>query len=124
MTLQRKTYPFLPDAVGPYAHAVKHGTALYLSGLTAYGTKAQSGTTQEQAEEILHQIASIAVAEGTDLRNLIKVTIFVTDMSTLGNLRQLLSQAYGCHLPASSLVEVKGLVHPDLKIEMEAILAT
>ncbi|OKL42349.1 RidA family protein [Pseudovibrio exalbescens] len=123
MNLQRKSYPFLPEAAGPYAHAVKHGSTLYISGLTAFGTPSQSGTAQEQAEEILHQIASIAVEEGSDLRNLVKVTIFVTDLKGLTNLRQLLSQAYGVHLPASSLIEVKSLFNPDLKVEIEAILA-
>ncbi|WP_425298446.1 hypothetical protein [Pseudovibrio ascidiaceicola] len=43
-------------------------------------------------------------------------------MSALGELRSVLVDLYGDHLPASSLVEVQKLFHPDLKIEIEATL--
>ena len=48
MTIERKNYPQLSEPVGPYVHAVKHQGVLYLSGLTAFGTSAQSGSAAEQ----------------------------------------------------------------------------
>ncbi|MGH0004148.1 RidA family protein [Pseudovibrio ascidiaceicola] len=50
------------------------------------------------------------------------MTIFVTDLSALGELRSVLVDVYGDHRPASSLVEVQKLFHPDLKNEIEATL--
>lgn len=123
MPLKRNNYEALPAAVGPYVHAVAHGDTLYLSGLIALGTPAQTGGIEEQTREILRQIEVVAEAEGVTLQNLIKVTMFVTNMKELGNLRQTLFDIYGVHLPASSLVEVQQLIHPDLKIEIEAVLA-
>ena len=123
MPLQRKTYYCLPEAVGPYVHAVAHQGTLHISGLTAFATDAQAQAADQQAKEILSQISAVAAEEGVSLTNLIKVTIFVTDLTALGELRSVLADAYGDNRPASSLVEVQNLFHPDLKIEIEATLA-
>ncbi|KZL27684.1 RidA family protein [Pseudovibrio sp. Ad37] len=123
MPLQRKNYLCIPEAVGPYVHAVAHQGILHISGLTAFATKAQAQETDLQAREIVSQISAIAEEQRVSLANLVKVTIFVTDLSALGELRSVLANAYGDHRPASSLVEVQKLFHPDLKIEIEATLA-
>lgn len=123
MPLQRKTYACLPEAVGPYVHAVAHQNTLHISGLTAFATEAQTKLADEQAKVIIRQISAIAEQESVSLANLIKVTIFVTDLSALGELRSVLAEAYGDNRPASSLVEVQRLFHADLKIEIEATLA-
>ena len=123
MPLQRKNYSSLAEPVGPYVHAVKHNNTIYLSGLTAFGTKAQSGHIEEQAESIFRQIEDVAKSEGVDLENLIKVTIFVTELSRMTELRKVLFDVYGDYLPASSLIKVEELFSPDLKIEIEATLA-
>lgn len=104
-------------------HAVKHGTTLYVSGLTAFGTAAQQGDIAEQAEAIFEQLRLVAIAEQTSLASLLKVTIFVTSLTEINALREVLYRYYGHHLPASSLVQISGLFSPDLRIEIEAILA-
>lgn len=106
INIERKTYASLLPAVGPYSHAVKSGNTLYLSGFTAFGTDAQGQSMEKQANSILEQIAAVAAEEGTDLRSLIKVTVFITDFSQVGELRNVLTQHYNGHLPASSLVEI------------------
>jgi len=123
LNLQRKIYPALGDPVGPYVHAVKHGNVLYLSGLTAFGTDAQSDTIENQAKEIFRQIKEIADSEGSSLENIIKITLYVTDLSRMKELRHTLFDIYGENLPASSLVHIVGLFAEDLKIEIEAIIA-
>ncbi|WP_313653586.1 RidA family protein [Pantoea sp.] len=120
---ERKNYPQLGDVKAPYVHAVKHGTTLYVSGLTAFGTAAQQGDIAEQAEAIFEQLRLVAIAEQTSLASLLKVTIFVTSLTEINALREVLYRYYGHHLPASSLVQVSGLFSPDLRIEIEAILA-
>ena len=119
--IQKCRYDFLPAIAGPYAHAVRHNQTLYISGLTALGTNAQSGGLIEQTEEILSQILQILEAEACAISDLIKLTIFVTDISLLSSIREQLFDFYQGHLPACSLVEISALIHPDLQIEIEAI---
>lgn len=119
----RKNYDILDKPVGPYVHGVKHNNQLYLSGLSAFGSIAQTQTIEFQAKEIFKQIEKIAKAENSSLENIIKVTIFVTDLNRIDELRTTLFEIYKENLPASSLVQVEKLFHPDLKIEIEAILA-
>lgn len=116
-------YPGLPDIAGPYVHATKHDNTLYVSGLTAFGTEQQKGTVKSQCEAILNQINVILESESRGVQDIIKVTMFVKDIAQLSEIRAVLFEYYQEHLPASSLVEVSNLFHPDLNIEIEAIIA-
>ncbi|MCU5771172.1 RidA family protein [Erwiniaceae bacterium BAC15a-03b] len=121
--LERKNYPQLGNVVGPYVHAVKYQSVLYVSGLTAFGSEAQHHGIAAQAQAIFDQLAIIAAEEQSSMAGLIKVTIFITDFSHLTALREVLFARFGEHLPASSLVQVTQLFSPDLKIEIEACFA-
>ncbi|ORM71633.1 RidA family protein [Pantoea rwandensis] len=121
--LTRKNYSELGEVKAPYVHAVKHGDTLYVSGLTAFGTPAQQSDIARQAEAIFQQLHIIAASEGTSLKNLIKVTIFITSFEEINALRAVLFKHYGDALPASSLVQISQLFSPDLKVEIEAIMA-
>lgn len=121
--VERINYPNLPQIAGPYVHATKHNGTLYLSGLTAYGTDAQPLDMAAQAKEVLNQIAQVFEQEKRSKSDLVKLTIFVRDMSKLTSIRELLFDFYDGYLPACSLVEVSKLIHPDLQIEIEAVVA-
>ncbi|MCG9651029.1 RidA family protein [Vibrio brasiliensis] len=121
--VERMSYPNLPQIAGPYVHATKHNGTLYISGLTAYGTDAQPLDMAAQAKEVLNQIAQVVEQEKRSKRDLVKLTIFVRDMSKLTSIRELLFDFYDGYLPACSLVEVSKLIHPDLQIEIEAVVA-
>lgn len=121
--VERINYPNLPQIAGPYVHATKHNCTLYLSGLTAYGTDAQPLDMAAQAKEVLNQIAQVFEQEKRSKSDLVKLTIFVRDMSKLTSIRELLFDFYDGYLPACSLVEVSKLIHPDLQIEIEAVVA-
>ncbi len=121
--VERVTYESLPQIAGPYVHATKHNKTLYISGLTAYGTDAQVLSLTEQTKEILDQILTVLKEEGCEKSNLVKLTIFVRDISKLASIREILFYFYDGHLPACSLVEVSKLIHPDLQIEIEAVVA-
>ncbi len=122
-SIERINYPALGDVKAPYVHAVKQGKTLYISGLTAFGSAAQAGSLAEQAEAIFKQFQLIAQAENKTLSALLKVTIFITSFEDIDALRQVLFHYYGDHLPASSLVQVSALFSPDLKIEIEGVMA-
>ncbi|POW55933.1 enamine deaminase RidA [Candidatus Pantoea alvi] len=121
--IERINYPALGEVKAPYVHAVKHGNTLYVSGLTAYGSAAQTGSVAEQTKVIFDQFQLIAEAENKTLSALLKVTLFITSFEDIDALRQVLFHYYGDHLPASSLVQVSALFSPDLKIEIEAVMA-
>ena len=48
----RKNYPELGEVKAPYVHSVKHGNTLYISGLTAFGTRAQQAGIGAQADDV------------------------------------------------------------------------
>jgi len=123
MSIQRMNVAELAAPVGPYVHAVTHHNTLYTSGLTAFGTGAQSGSISEQACEIFKQLTLIAQVHETSLDNIVKVQVFVTDLSDMAALRETLFDLYGAHLPASSLIKIEELFAPELSIEVEAIFA-
>lgn len=118
-----KTYSQLPRAAGPYVHAVRHHDTLYVSGLTAANTDVQTGDLEEQATEVLRQIAAILSHEQRSQVDLIKLTIFLRDISQLDNIRGLLLKFFAGHFPACTMVEVSGLILPELLIEVEAVIA-
>lgn len=123
MHIERKNYPHLAVPVGPYVHAVEHNGLLFLSGLTAFNTPAQDKDLATQATTVLSQLKTILESEGTGFETLLKVTIFVTALEKVDELRTVLFNAYQRNLPASSLIQVNRLFLPELKIEMEAIAA-
>lgn len=121
--LERKNYTALAPAAGPYSHSVIHNNVLYTSGLSAFGGKAEGENIGAQARDIFAQLKVICKAHDTTLANLIKVTLFVSDMSEILLLREELFDIYGTDLPASSLIKVSGLFSDQINIEIEAIIA-
>ncbi|MDC9622678.1 RidA family protein [Xenorhabdus sp. XENO-7] len=119
----RINYNNLPQVKGPYVHATKHHDLLYVSGLTALGTEAQGHDVKAQTLTVLQQITSILEQEKLHKSDLVKLTIFVKDISQLPLIRPLLFDFYEENLPACSLIEVSNLIHPDLQIEIESIIA-
>ncbi|CAI0762611.1 RidA family protein [Serratia entomophila] len=122
-SLKRINYPQLPTPGGPYVHAVRHGSLLYVSGLTAFATEAQGQTAQQQAQAILEQLATIAAAEGTNLKSLIKIGVFLTDIADLPAIRPVLFDYFDGALPACSLMAVSALFSPQVNVEIEAVMA-
>ena len=123
MKVERKNYAELGEILGPYTHSVIHQNTLYTSGLTAFGSKAQKEGIEAQTRAIFSQLNQICEANNVTLKNLIKVTLFVSDLSEIESLRTTLFELYGNHIPASSLIKVDALFSEDLKIEIEAVIA-
>ncbi len=121
--LIRTNYNKLPAPAGPYVHASKYNGVFYSSGMTAFGTPAAGGDVVEQTHEIFRQLNIMLQAENSGLDKLIKVTLFITDLSAIKELRASLFEIYGDHIPASSVVEVNTLFSPSVNIEIEVIAA-
>ena len=123
MEIERKIYSHLRAPFGAFCHAVRANGFLFLSGFTASGTPAEQGDIVAQTESVLEQIKGLLESEGTGLQSVVKVTVYVTEMERLQEIHAVRSRYFGEHLPASTLVQVAGLVRPHLKIEIEAVAA-
>lgn len=112
-----------PAPGGHYSQAVVHNGLVYLSGIlpiTPAGQKLSDASVAEQTEQILANLDAILQAAGSQRSNVLKVTVFVSDISAWGTVNQLYTQFFGDHRPARSVVPV-GPLHYGLSIELEAI---
>ena len=123
MDIVRRNYAELPASGAPHYHSVRAGNLLFLAGATARDTEAAHGNMAEQTEVILKRMRHILEAEGGSLENIVKITSFVTDISKEAGeqTHQTRVKFFGEKLPASTRVQVAGLVDANLKIEIEAI---
>jgi len=123
MDITRRDYPAIGQPGGPFCHAVRAGNLLFISGATAGGSEAANGTAAQQAEAVLDKLSHILEAEGATLANVVKVTVFLTDMQDRAEVAQVRERYFQGTYPASTLVQVAGLATPNLKLEIEAVAA-
>lgn len=117
--------PNAPVPGGHYSQAVVHNGLAYLSGIlpiTPSGEKLADASIQEQTEQVVKNLDAILQAAGSNRENVIKVTIFVSDISTWGEVNQVYARYFGDHRPARSVVPCCPL-HYGFGIELEAIAA-
>lgn len=110
---------------GHYSQAIVHNEIIYISGqvpvVPVTGEKI-TGTIEEQTLQVLNNIKAVVTAAGSDLSRILKVTVFVADISLWGAVNETYLEFFGSHKPARSIVPVKDL-HYGFKIEMDAIAA-
>ena len=113
--------------VSLYNHCVRvsgTGTTLYLAGQLARDADGRTvgvGDIRAQTEQVILNMQKILRAEGGDLQNLVKVTVFVTDVRYRPEFRAVRDEFFGTKGPASTMIEVSKLAHPDYLIEVEAV---
>ena len=118
-----------PPALRPYyANAVRvtAGDLLFISGQVAWDAGGQvvgRGDPVRQAEQVFANIETILGAHGATFENIVKVTVFVTDLVWFEQLSDVRVRLFSVMPPASTIVQVAALVDPDLLIEVEAIAA-
>jgi 2-iminobutanoate/2-iminopropanoate deaminase len=123
MDMTRRNYPAIGQPGGPFCHAVRAGNWLFVSGATAGATDAAHGTAAQQAEAVLQKLSHILEAEGATLANVVKVTVFLTDMGDRAEIASVRERYFQGGYPASTLVQVAALASPNLKREIEAVAA-
>lgn len=100
-----------PAAIGPYSQAVQVDGMLYTSGQIALDPA--GGEMPEdfdaQARQVLANLAAVLSAAGCAFRDVVKATIFVTDLKHFPRLNELYGEAMGEHRPARSTVQVAAL---------------
>jgi enamine deaminase RidA (YjgF/YER057c/UK114 family) len=99
-------------------------TILFLSGQVSYtadGGVACRGDFHGQARGAFEAIKWLVESQGGTMANIVKITTYVTDMRYRGDLAPLRQEFLGAKGPASTLVEISALAHPDWMIEIEAV---
>ena len=115
-----------PDRFEPFAisQAFRVGDLLFVSGQAASdedGGVVGEGDLEAQGHQVFKNLARALEAGGSGLEHVVKVTIFVTDVSQFSTIVALRKQYFTPPYPADSLVEVSALARPELMIEIEAI---
>jgi reactive intermediate/imine deaminase len=107
------------------SQAIRFGGLLFVSGQTAYGPDGRTidGGFREQGEQSFRNLRRVLEAGGSSLDRVLKVTIFVTDMSRFSEVVDLRRTYFSEPYPADSIVEVAALHSPGVMIEIEAIAA-
>jgi 2-iminobutanoate/2-iminopropanoate deaminase len=121
----RLSPPGLPAPTG-YSHvvAVTGGRTVYVSGqvaLDAAGQLVGQGDFAAQTRQVFANLDLALRAAGATFRDVVKATYFVRDASRVALIREIRAAYFVDALPASTLVEVPQLAHPDFLIEVEVI---
>lgn len=100
-----------PAAIGPYSQAIEVDGWLYTSGQVALDptTGEMVAGFDAQARRVLANLRAVLAAAGATFSDVVKSTIYVTDLADFGRLNELYGEAMGDHRPARSTVEVAGL---------------
>ena len=115
-----------PDPYEPFrlAQGYRVGDLLFISGQAAIDGKGQIvgvGDFDAQAAQAFGNLDRVLHAGGSSLANVIKVTIFLRDMSNFSKIVELRGRYFTAPYPADTIVEVSSLYSPDALIEIEAI---
>ena len=117
--------PNAPTPAGHYSQATVHNGVVYVAGQLPIdpttGEKLQ-GSIKEQTERTLRNVEAILIAAGSDLSHVLKMTVYVSDISQWGAVNAVYSRILGDHKPARAIVPVKEL-HYGFLIEIDAIAA-
>jgi 2-iminobutanoate/2-iminopropanoate deaminase len=114
-----------PAAIGPYSQAVRSGGFVFCSGQIPLDPKTGeivAGDIKAQTRRVLDNIAAVLKAEGLTFQNVVKTTIFLTDLGDFQNVNQIYGSYFKNDPPARSTVQVAALPR-GANVEIEVIAA-
>jgi enamine deaminase RidA (YjgF/YER057c/UK114 family) len=122
------TTPDVRAPSSPTSLGVQVGSTVYLSGQVAYsasGDLVGAGDAALQAHQCFRNLRSLLQAVDADFDTVVKLTIYVTSMEYRAAVLDARVAAFRTRpFPATTLVEVSALAHPDLLVEVDAIAVT
>jgi len=107
-----------------YARAVQVGETVYVSGTTATdpsGKIVAAGDAYAQTVQTIRNIETALTRLGLSLENVVRTRIYVRDISRWEEVGRAHAELFGQVHPATSMVEVKGFVDPEMLVEIEAV---
>jgi len=114
-----------PQPAGHYAQAIEHNGLVYISGQLPVDPKTKGirvGTIEEQTEQALTNLAGIIRAANSEINHVLKVTVYISDISLWDRVNTVYAKFFGDHRPARAIVPTREL-HFGFQIEIEAVAA-
>ena len=114
-----------PEPSGHYSQAIVHDNIIYVSGqlpIEPETGEKRTGSIEEQTEQALKNLAGILKAAGSDLSQVLRVTIYISDIELWGRVNDVYARFFGEHRPARAVVPA-GNLHHGFQIEIEAMAA-
>ena len=114
-----------PAALGPYSQAIQWGDIVFISGqipLNPLTGDLNNQTFKDQAVQVIDNLEAICNEAGGNLDNILKLTIFLTDLSKFDEVNEVMAGRFSEPFPARATVEISKLPK-EVEIEMDAILS-
>jgi enamine deaminase RidA (YjgF/YER057c/UK114 family) len=108
------------QAVG-YSRAVRAGDFVFVAGCTGVGPDGEvvSDDPYEQMRQACVNVVAALAQAGASPENLVRTTIYVTDVSLWSEIGRAHAEAFGAAPPAAAMVQVAGLIDPRMVVEVE-----
>lgn len=113
-----------PSAIGTYSQAVKVNNTVYLSGqipLVPETMEVISGGFSEQTEQVFQNLVAVCEAAGGCINDMVKVNIFMTDLSNFSTVNEIMSKYFKQPYPARAAIQVSKLPK-EVEIEIDGIM--
>lgn len=113
-----------PQAIGTYSQAVKVGGTVYLSGQIALDPQTMTmvdGDTEAEIRRVLDNLAAVARAAGGSLDKVVKLNVFLVDLSNFALVNQVMAEYFQEPYPARAAIGVASLPR-DASVEMDGVL--
>jgi reactive intermediate/imine deaminase len=124
----QKRQEFMVEGLMPpishYCDAVRWGDLLFVSGVAPVDAKGQvvSGDAAAQTRQIFLNMKAILDAAGASFADVLKVTVYLTDVEDRKKINPVRREFFGTARPASTLIGVQALAIPGMKVEIEAVV--
>jgi 2-iminobutanoate/2-iminopropanoate deaminase len=116
--------PELAEPISHYTDAVRAGDLLFVSGFVPVdgeGRLVGGDDVAAQARQVLANLGAALAAAGATFADVVKVTVYLTDIADRARINPVRQEIFGAARPASTLVEVSALAVPGAKLEIEAV---
>lgn len=114
-----------PAPIGPYSQAVKAGNMLFISGQIAIDPQTNELNNSDlntETHQVMKNLSAVLAAAGLDFNNVVKTTIFLSDMSLFAAVNEIYGGYFTEQFPARETVAVKGLPR-NVHVEISMIAA-
>ena len=114
-----------PAAIGPYSQAIQRGDVVFISGQVAiiHATgELNNNTYEDEVNQVIDNLDAICKEAGGSLDNILKLSIFLTDLANFDAVNNLMKERFSEPFPARSTIEVSRLPK-DVNSEIDAILS-
>ena len=114
-----------PAAIGPYSQAVQWGDVVFISGqipLDPENGQLNNATFEDETNQVLDNLEAICQEAGGSLDHILKLTIYLTDLSNFDIVNSIMASRFSEPFPARATLEISKLPK-EVSIEMDAILS-